>query len=334
MTHYRWKSIGGYLLLFVFLLLCPLLMERFMGNMGNYVLLIAFNVIMYAAMGSAWNIIGGFARQISWAHASFFAIGAYSAMIPLVRWEVSPALGAAAGLVVAVAAAFAIGFPAFRLKGVFFSLCTLACGQIVYRLLLHFTGFTGGASGLVMKRIEADAPGMLLFTNPDVYYYLMLVLAALIVAACLLIERSRFGYYLKAIREDEVAAESLGMDTNRIKLGAFMLSAALMALIGVIYALRFKYLDPESVSSHDLAIRIGMTVIVGGIGTVWGPIIGAIITVPLLELTNAYFGNMLNGGLSQLLYGLILVVMVIFMPDGVISIGRLMKNTAAKGAHG
>ena len=334
MKQYGWSSFGSYLILFAVLLLCPLVMERFMGNMGNYILLIAFNVIMYAAMGSAWNIIGGFARQISWAHASFFAIGAYSAMIPLVRWEISPFFGMLVGVVIAVAAAFAIGFPAFRLKGVFFSLCTLACGQIVYRLLLHSTGFTGGASGLVMRRIEADAPGMLLFTNPDIYYYLMLALAGLIVAICITIEKSRFGYYLKAIREDEVAAESLGMNTNRIKLWAFMLSAALMALIGVIYALRFKYLDPESVSSHDLAIRIGMTVIVGGIGTVWGPIIGAIITVPLLELTNAYFGNMLNGGLSQLLYGLILVLMVIFMPEGVISIRRLMGNTTAKGERG
>ena len=330
----KWKSYSSFFALLILLFLCPLVMEHLMGNMGNYVLLITFNVIMYGAMGSAWNIIGGFARQISWAHAAFFAIGAYSAMIPLVRWEISPLFGAAVGVLIAVAAAFAIGFPAFRLKGVFFSLCTLACGQIVYRLLLHFTGFTGGASGLVMKRIEVDAPGMLLFTNPDAYYYLMLVLAALIVTACILIEKSRFGYYLKAIREDEVAAESLGMNTNRIKLGAFMLSAALMALIGVIYALRFKYLDPESVSSHDLAIRIGMTVIVGGIGTVWGPIFGALITVPLLELTNAYFGNMLNGGLSQLLYGLILVLMVIFMPNGVISIGPVKKKTVAKEGQG
>jgi len=331
MIKLKSKSTVIVLVLLVLFFLFPLMSKQLFGNTGNYMLLIAFNIIMYTAMGSTWNIIGGFGRQISWSHAAFFAIGAYSAMIPLVRWNISPIVGILAGMVVAMAAAFLIGFPAFRLKGVFFSLCTLACGQIVYRLLLHFTGFTGGASGLVMKKINSDRALMLLFKNNNVYYYMMLLLAVLVVAVCIIIEKSRLGYYLKAIREDEVAAESLGMRPNQVKLCAFMISAVLMAVIGAIYALRFKYLDPESVASHDLAIRIGMTVIVGGIGTVWGPLIGAIITVPLLELTNAYFGNMLNGGLSQLLYGLILIIMVIFMPDGVISIKSLWQNHKVKG---
>lgn len=150
MINLKSKSTIMILVLLVLFFLFPLTSKQLFGNTGNYILLIAFNIVMYTAMGSAWNIIGGFGRQISWSHAAFFAIGAYSAMIPLVRWNISPLVGILAGMLVAMAAAFLIGFPAFRLKGVFFSLCTLACGQIVYRLLLHFTGFTGGASGLVL----------------------------------------------------------------------------------------------------------------------------------------------------------------------------------------
>jgi branched-chain amino acid transport system permease protein len=309
----------GLLMIVIFVLL-PIIIRGIMGRAGNYLILVSFYILMYAAMGSAWNIIGGFGRQISWAHAGFFAIGAYSTIIPLLKWEISPWIGMLIGIVLSTITAFIIGYPSFRLRGVYFSLCTLAFGQIINRLLLHFTSFTGGASGLVMKNIKEDNVAMMLFTNTDIYYYCMLSITVVIFLICAAVEKSRLGYYLKAIREDETAAETIGIRPNRVKLSAFILSAALMSVIGVFYAMRIRYIDPESVSSHDLAIRIGMTVIIGGIGTLWGPIIGAVITVPLLEVTSAYFGSMLNGGLSFFLYGLILVATVIFLPEGVISL--------------
>lgn len=327
------KAVIPGLALVVLFSLFPSIIRDTMGRSGNYLTLVAFYILMYAAMGSAWNIIGGFGRQISWAHAGFFAIGAYSTMIPLLKWEISPWFGMLIGIALSMAAAFLIGFPSFRLRGVYFSLCTLACGQIINRLLLHYTDFTGGASGLVMKKIKENNFAMMLFTDTDVYYYFMLAIAVIILIICVMVEKSRLGYYLKAIREDETAAETLGIRPNRVKLTAFILSAALMSVIGAFFALRVRYIDPESVSSHDLAIRIGMTVIIGGIGTIWGPIIGAILTVPLLEATSAWFGNMLNGGLSFFLYGLILVLMVIFLPEGVISLkDKLYKGHEPKGA--
>jgi len=314
------------LVLVALLVTLPVISALLLSDLRNYITLIGFNILMYTAMGSAWNIIGGFGRQISWAHASFFAVGAYISMILLLRYGVSPWLGMLAGALIAGVLAFIMGFASFKLHGVFFSLATIACGQIVYRLLLYFADFTGGASGIVMRKIESDDFFMIQFMNGDAYYYLMLVLAVLVVALCVWIERSRLGYYLKALREDEVAAQSLGLKPYKIKLLAFIISAMIMAVIGTIYALKFKYIDPESVASHDLAIRIGMTVIIGGIGTIWGPVLGALISVPLLELTNAFFGNVLNGGLSLALYGGVLVAMVIFLPGGVVSIRNRLNR--------
>ena len=319
------KNIFAFVLIAFFIAL-PMLSTLLLSNVRNYITLIGFNILMYMAMGSAWNIIGGFGRQISWAHASFFAVGAYVSMIMLLRSGISPWLSMLVGALIAGILAFFMGFASFRFHGVFFSLATIAFGQIIYRLLLYFTDFTGGASGLVMRKIESDNFFMMQFMNGDTYYYLMLVFTILIVLLCIWIERSRLGYYLKAIREDETACQSLGLKPYKVKLMAFIISAMIMSIIGTLYTVKFKYIDPESVSSQDLAIRIGMTVIIGGIGTIWGPLLGSLISVPLLELTNAFFGNVLNGGLSLALYGGVLVVMVIFLPGGVISLRDSSKH--------
>lgn len=306
--------------LIIFLLIFPTVASLVFPNVNNYVVLLMFNIIMYSTMGTAWYIIGGLARQISWAHAAFFAVGAYSTMIAYQRFGLTPWLGIVAGMGIAALLALIIGFASFKLHGVFFSLSTIAFGQIFYRFLHLFGEYTGGASGLIMRKSTESSFINLQFAKNDSYYYLLLAVFVITYIICKLVENSRIGYCLKAIKENEIAAESLGIKPYEIKLKAFIISAVLTSIVGSIFAVRFKFIDPASVASHDLAIRIGMTVIVGGLASTEGPIIGAFIMVPLLELTNAFFGNVLNGGLSQTLYGVVLVLIVIFMPNGVLSL--------------
>lgn len=294
---------------------------------NEYYLRVFCEIFFFAALGSAWNILGGFGRQISWCSASFFSMGAYTTMLLYVNYGITPWLTMWLGMAIAGVLAIIIGLPSFRLRGVFFSIATISFASIIRQLLLYFKDFTGGAQGLKFKIRVADNFAGLTFMKEESWFYISFILMLVTVFVTVLINRSKMGYYLKAVREDEDAAESLGIRAHRLKLKAFIISSMMMALIGCFYAFKISYIDPNSVASHDLSVRIGITAILGGMSTVWGPVLGAFVAIPMLELANYYFSSVGGGGAGYVLYGLAMVLVVLLQPNGMIT---LFKKGALK----
>jgi branched-chain amino acid transport system permease protein len=276
-----------------------------------------FMVFLLATMGLGWNLIGGYGAQLSLGHSVFFAIGAYTSVLLVIYRHVTPLLGGLLGMLLACLAAVVIGIPCFRLRGPYFSLATIAAGEITRTLLLHFQNFTGGANGIPLP-FRGNDPLFLQFNSKAPYYYLALLMLVIVFSIVRRMEKAKIGRYLAAIREDQEAAESLGVRSDRVKLVAFLLSAAITAACGVLYAFTVAYIDPDGVASVDLSIQIATVVIVGGIGTLWGPVLGAAVIVLLTEMTNMYLGSV--SGASLVLYGLLLIVVVIAKPGGLISL--------------
>jgi len=284
----------------------------------SYYVHIVFMVYLFAALGVGWNLIGGYGAQLSLGHSVFFAIGAYVPVLLMLNFKISPLIGGIVGAALAVLAAAVIGLPCFRLRGPYFALATIAAAEIARTLLLHFQTVTGGANGLPIP-FRGENAFNLQFTTKVPYYYMAL---ALLVAVFLLVrylEKERIGLYLAAIREDQDAAESLGVKTMRVKLIAYMLSAAIAAAAGQIYSFTVAYIDPDGVASINLSVEIAIVAIVGGIGRLWGPVLGSAVVILLTELTNIYLGARRSGA-SLVLYGLLLVIVILLRPDGLISL--------------
>jgi branched-chain amino acid transport system permease protein len=295
-----------------------------------YYLHMLFMVFLFSTMGLGWNLIGGYGAQLALGHSVFFAIGAYTSVLLVVYARVTPWIGGIVGMILAVIAAFFIGLPCFRLRGPYFALATIASGEITRTLLLHFQDFTGGANGIPLAFHGTDIL-YLQFNSKAPYYYLAL---ALLVAVFMLVrrmEREKIGRYLSAIREDQDAAESLGVQSHRVKLKAFLISAATAALCGVLYAFTLGYIDPDGVASLNLSIEIATVVIVGGIGTLWGPVLGSAVVVLLTELTSMYLGS-LRSGASLVMYGLLLIVVIIARPKGLISLFDRFTTQGSSGS--
>lgn len=291
-------------------------------------------VFLFATMGLGWNLIGGYAAQLSLGHSVFFAIGAYTAVLFVLYKNLTPLVGGLVGIALAALAALIIGYPCFKLRGPYFTLATIASGEILRTLLLHFKEFTGGANGVPLP-FTGENPLFLQFYSKAPYYYLAFVLLIIVFLLARTLERAKLGRYLAAIREDQDAAESLGVKTHNVKLKALLISAAITATCGVIYAFTVGYIDPDSVASITLSIEIAVVVIVGGIGTLWGPVIGAAVVVLLTELTNMYLGA-IRSGASLVLYGLLLIIVIIAKPGGLISLFTFKlqpTSTARKGTQ-
>lgn len=285
-----------------------------------------FMVFLFATIGLGWNLIGGHGAQLSLGHSAFFAIGAYTAVLMTIHAGITPLIGGAVGMLLACVAAVIIGVPCFRLRGTYFTLATIAAGEITRVLLLHFQDFTGGANGVPLPFRE-DAL-FLQFSSKAPYYYIALGMLVIVFLIVRTMEQEKIGRYLAAIREDQDAAESLGVRSDQVKLSAYVLSAAITAACGVIYAFAVGYIDPDGVAGLNLSIEIAVVVIVGGIGTLWGPILGSVVVVMLTELTNIYLGS-LRSGASLVIYGLLLMVVVLVRPSGLISLFNRPKAKAA-----
>jgi branched-chain amino acid transport system permease protein len=310
------KALKKHPIVFVFVL-TTLVIPLFTAN---YTQRLVSEIFYYAAMAVAWNLVGGYAKQTSWAHATFLASGAYTGMLMYLKADISPWIGMIVGMIISVAIAIIIGLPTFKLRGVYFAIATISCGEIALRLLLYFSDFTGGANGLMLRALEHDSVWLLRFSSETPFYYIGLLMMFLFVFLSNLIKKSRFGYYLRAIRNDEDAAETLGIRSYRIKLLILVISAVMTSAVGSIYAFRLSYIDPMAVASHDVAVRIGITAIIGGLNTLWGPVLGAILTVPLMQITNRYFGSVGGGGVSWIIYSAVIILFVLFKPGGVIAI--------------
>jgi len=282
-----------------------------------YYLHICFMIFLFATMGMGWNLIGGYGAQLSLGHSVFFAIGAYTSVLFVVYKSLTPLVGGLIGMALAVVASVIIGLPCFRLLGPYFALATIASGEITRTLLLHFKDFTAGANGVPIP-FHGNNPLFLQFNSKAPYYYLALAMLVVVASIMRLMEKAKIGRYLAAIREDQEAAESLGVKSSQIKMIAFMLSAAIVAACGALYAFTVGYIDPDSVASVNLSIEIAVVVIVGGIGTLWGPVLGAAVIVLLTELTNMFLGGV-RGGANLVLYGTLLIVVILLKPEGLIA---------------
>lgn len=296
------------------------LLPEFIKN--NYFFTIMVQCFTFAALGVSWNIIGGYGAQVSWCHASFVAVGAYTGYLMYQNLGISPFISIFVAMFLACALATLCGMGTFKLRGPYFSISTIAFAEVIRVLLLYFKDFTGGASGRYITYRGQTFWG-LTFKKDTPFYYIMLVVLLIAILISFLLSKSKIGYYLGATKGDEDAAQSLGIPTFKIKLRAFQISAMMTAAIGMFYAFFMTYIDPTSVGNITLSIRIGVVAIVGGLGTLWGPVIGAFIVVPLIEFASALLAK--TGG-SQIMYGLILVLVVIFCPGGVIGIYRELKE--------
>ena len=278
---------------------------------------VALNFIMMALyatlLAQAWNILGGFGGQFSFGHALFFGSGAYVQAVLQVNFGINAWAALAAAVLAASVVGLGVGALAFRygLKGSYFALVTLAFAE-VFRVLAVSFNFTGGGVGLMLPLHESAAN--LQFGSRKGYIVLVLafVVAALLVAAWL--RHSRFGAQLQAVRDNEDAARAIGVDPYRSKLGAITLSAAFMGAGGAFYVQVFQYIDPGIAFGPASSVEALVAAIVGGMGTLWGPVLGAVLLHLLAEATRGLFGQL--PGLNLVIYGAVLVLIVMFMPRG------------------
>jgi branched-chain amino acid transport system permease protein len=272
-------------------------------------------VLLYAIGASAWNIVGGYAGLVSVGHAVFFGCGAYGALASYQYLGLPPIGGLPIGVAVSVMIAAAIGVPTLRLSGHYFSMATIAVAELV-RLVVSNSEWLGGAQGLSgppVPRTLAD----LSFISALPYYYLFLAVLAAVLALTWQMERSRMGFYLRAIRDSERAARSLGVAAPRYKLYAYMLSAAITAAAGALYATMFGFVDPESGLGILISVKMLIMAALGGAGLLFGPLVGAVILAPLEELSNSLLGGA-GSGLTFVVYGAIIVVIARLQPDGIL----------------
>ena len=285
---------------------------------SNFALDICIRVLLFAFIGVAWNLMGGYAKQLSLGHAAYFGLGAYTSSILLIDYDVSPWIGMLAGGVVAALASLPIGALCFRLRGPYFAIATIATAQVLMLLFLKFRDFAWGAEGITMPNL-GDAPLMMQFDGKAPYYYIALALLALGLLVTWLIERSWIGYYLVAIGEDEDAAEAVGVNAPRIKRDIYMISAFLTALAGTFYVQYIYFIDPNTAFSFNVSVEAALVSIVGGIGTLWGPVLGTV----LLETTSALLQSWLGsgrGGVQLTIYSLILMAVILWRPTGLIGL--------------
>jgi branched-chain amino acid transport system permease protein len=290
-------------------------------------------IFLYATLATAWNILAGYCGQISLGHAVYFGLGAYTSTLLVREASLTPWLGMLAGAGLAVVVSQAIGYPVFRLRGHYFAIATIGFGEIVQTVVLNWDGI-GGARGLFVPIKRPDSLLNFQFhESKAVYYYIALGLLALALGATRWIERSRRGFYFRAIREDQDAAASLGVRVAREKHAAMALSAALTAIGGTFWAQYVLFIDPESVFPLSLSILICLVAVLGGVGSLWGPLLGAAVLVPLSEGTRVLLGGT-GKALDLVIYGALIMVIAVFQPAGLIGLVRQLgrRRAAAPGA--
>ncbi len=287
----------------------------------HHVMIILF---MYALMAQSWNVLAGFCGQVSLGHAAFFGIGAYSAGFLFYAYQISPWIGMLAGVLIAMALAVAIGIPTFRLRGHYFAIATLLIGEGV-QIFFQRWEFVGAASGIFLPIVREQPLLSFQFHGTKLpYYYIILAFLSL---ACLVVwrlDRTRIGYYFRAIRDEPEAASSLGVNVTLYKSFAFMISAGLMSMAGAFYCQYVLVIDPETVFPLSLSILVVLMAVMGGAGTLWGPLLGAAVLVPLSEVTRIYFGGT-GGTLDLMIYGALIVLICIFKPEGLIGAVKMRR---------
>jgi branched-chain amino acid transport system permease protein len=316
-------------LLFIVIVTLALALLPF-GTSSNVVLnFLAFAMIITLA-AQGWNVLGGFGGQFSFGHAAFFGMGAYGMALFQVRFGWNPWLAMPLAIALGGATGFAIGFLSFRarLRGSYFALVTLAFAE-VFRISANAWGFTGGAAGVLVP-LKLD-PANMQFADKRMAYWLALGMVTTVLVITHRLTASRFGAQLVAIRENEDAARALGVDTLAVKLKAITLSGAITAAAGCLYTQKFLYIDATIAFGPWISVEALLAPIIGGIGTVFGPLLGAILLLGLGEVTKTLFANLFGGawpGADLVVFGILLILCVAFAPRGVLGVIQRLRSTA------
>jgi len=285
-----------------------------------YYVQIAILVMFYATLGTAWGIIGGYAGQHSIGQAAFVGIGAYTSTLLYMKLDISPWIGLVAGMALSGVVAVVIGYPLFRfgLKGDYFALGTVALGLIIFELTNSFSTITGGSQGIPIKYEEN--PLNFQFPNRTVYYYIIFVIWIAAVVISYKLRRSRLGFEMLAVRDDEIAASRGGISVMKAKMSAFVIAAIISSAAGTFFAQFILFLDPGTVMSLAISVQIVLVSVLGGMNSYLGGTLGALILIPVSQLLASTFNQ--RPGTDLALYGVVLIVLMIFMPNGILGLLR------------
>ena len=309
---------------YVAMLALAVLLVLPLATRSPFVIHLAIQVCVFAGLASAWNIVGGFAGQLSLGHAVFYGIGSYAAGLLAAHFGISPWIGMFLGVAVSALAALVIAYPTLRLRGPFFSLATIAFLEVARLLVIHQESWTFGAAGLNVP-LRIGLPWMI-FREKWAYLLLAFGFLLLTLWCSWVIRHARFGYYLIAVREREDAARAVGINPTRTKIAAAVISAALTSLIGSFHGMYLTFIEPSAAFSLELSIQVAMFALIGGLGTVAGPLVGTAIVLPIAELARGWL-SAFGSGTHGLVYGVILVVVVLFFPRGLV--GQLGRHVLA-----
>lgn len=281
---------------------------------GRYLLSVGISVLIMALLGQSWNIMSGYAGQFSFGHAAFFGVGAYTSSILYVDYRISPWIGMIAGMCFAAMVGALIGILSFRykLRGDFFALVTLAFAEIL-RVLFNNLKLLKGAEGVLIPYREQWTEFQ--FSEDRTFYFVLLAMVAIATFFIAVMSRRRLGICLVAIKENQGAARSLGVPVLKYKLIAISVSAAFAAMTGTFYAQYYGFIDPGVVFAAAISVEAIVPCIIGGAGTLGGPLLGALIVIPLQEISNTVFEG--TNGLNMIIYGALIVIFVVFCRDGI-----------------
>ncbi len=272
-------------------------------------------IFMFGMMGVAWNIMGGYAGMFSFGQVAFFGVGAYTSTFLLLTYHVSPWIGLILGGSIAALLAAAIGYPCSNLRGHYFAIASIAFAEIVRT---HFNNWklVGAAEGLSLPMMEESFKNFMFHSSKLPYYYIMLGFLVLSIIVCYLVATSKMGYYFRAIKESHDVARVLGVNVVQYRLIAIMISAFLTAMVGTFYAQYILYIDPESVMILPISVQIVLISMLGGAGSVMGPVIGAAILMPISEITRIMLGHK-GTGIDMMIYGALITLISVYQPKGV-----------------
>lgn len=284
-------------------------------------------IFLFTAFGTSWNILSGYAGQISLGQSVFLGIGGYVSSVLYVTFGISPWIGMVAGMLTTMAFGWIIGKPCFRLGGRYFAIATMAIVQIAYIVVTRWE-FVGGARGIYFP-MKNWGFAYFAFRTKIPYYYIALAMMLVALAAVMYIERSHIGYYLKTIREDPDVAEALGIDVPKYKMISMYFSTAIAAMGGTFYAQYLLFADPDSL--FMLSVPIMLLTVMGGTGALMGPLIGSALLIPIQEYARVAWSGT-GQALDQLFYGFIIVFIVVLQPRGIIGIYDAIRDQMAKSA--
>lgn len=286
---------------------------------------------IWTLLGIGWNFIGGYAGQISNGHAIYYAFGAYTNAMMLQWFNMPPWISMLIGCLFSAAVAYVIGKGLLRFHGHIFSIASMAVAECV-RLIVINTSAVGGATGVYLYNTSLHPILYMQFGNTISYVYLYMVFVLVILLFTRWLDKTKFCYYLRAIKGNETAAESAGIDAPKYKLLAYMLSGVICSLAGSLYMQFMLYMDPTMILTSNISMMIVLVTVMGGIGTVYGPLIGAVVLTYISEYTRVYLSG--YNGLDMIIYGLLVILIVLFIPDGLISIpGRIRAYRSRRAAQ-